>query len=131
MQSDITNKQLRSFGLLVGGIFVAIGVWPLLIDSAYPRWWSLIVAALLVLPAVIYPLILFWPHKAWMAVGHILGWINTRIILGIVFFGIVTPTGLLRRWLGKDSMGRNLSPDLDTYRIPREPRPSSHLTRQY
>ena len=45
MQKEIDNKQLRSFGLIVGGIFAVIGVWPLVIHRAEPRWWALIVAA--------------------------------------------------------------------------------------
>jgi len=131
MESDITNKQLRSFGLTVGGVFVGIGVWPLMIYSSAPRWWSLILAALLILPAAMYPKSLFWPYKGWMMLGHILGWINTRIILGVIFYLIVTPIGVFRRWLGKDPMGQNLRPDSDSYRITRQARPASHLTRQY
>ena len=66
-----------------------------------------------------------------MAAGHVLGWINTRIILGVIFYFIVTPIGIVRRWLGKDPMGRQLRPDLASYRINRQPRPASHLTKQY
>lgn len=131
MQNEITKNQLRSFGLTVGGIFAGIGVWPLLIHSAEPRWWSLIIAGALLLPASIYPHSLLWPYKGWMMIGHILGWINTRIILGLVFYAVVTPIGLVRRWLGKDPMGRELRPELDSYRIIRKPRSESHLHRQY
>jgi hypothetical protein len=131
MPNDADKKQLRSFGLTVGGVFAAIGVWPLLIYSSAPRWWSLIVAAFLILPSAIYPKILFWPYKGWMMLGHILGWINTRIILGAIFYVIVTPIGVFRRWLGKDPMGQHLRSDLSSYRITRQPRPGSHLTRQY
>jgi len=131
MQDEITTKQLRSFGLLVGGIFAAIGVWPLLVHRAELRWWSLIIAALLILPAAIYPNSLFWPYKGWMMLGHVMGWINTRIILGVIFYGVVTPIGIFRRWLRKDPMGRRLRPDLDSYRVVRKPRPASHLNRQY
>jgi Saxitoxin biosynthesis operon protein SxtJ len=131
MVNEITNKQLRSFGLTVGGIFALIGFWPVLLRAQNPRWWAVVLAACLLVPAVVFPTILFWPHKGWMAIGHILGWINTRIILGIVFYLVVTPLGLIRRWLGKDPMGRNLGPDLKTYRIPRTSRPASHLKRQY
>jgi hypothetical protein len=66
-----------------------------------------------------------------MWIGHVLGWINTRIILGFVFYLIVTPTGAIRRWLGKDPMGQKLRPDLDSYRVTRHPRPASHLKKQY
>jgi hypothetical protein len=122
---------LRSFGLIVGGIFAGIGVWPVVVHSAEPRWWSLVIAGVLIFPAIVYPTLLFWPHKGWMFLGHVLGSINTRIILGLVFYAIVTPIGIIRRMLGKDPMGRQIRPELDTYRIIRDSRPASHLTKQY
>ena len=131
MQNNADKKQLRSFGLTVGGIFALIGFWPVIFRHQDPRWWAVVVAGCLLIPAVAYPNSLFWPYKGWMAVGHVLGWINTRIILGVIFYGIVTPIGVIRRWLGKDPMGRRLSPDIDSYRVTRKPRPSSHLKRQY
>ena len=131
MQNNTDNKQLRSFGLTVGGVFALIGLWPLVLHAADPRWWSVVVAGILIAPALVYPNSLFWPYKGWMAVGHVLGWINTRIILGAVFYIIVTPIGIVRRWLGKDPMGRKLQPDLDSYRVIRKPREASHLMRQY
>jgi hypothetical protein len=131
MENVTDKKQLRSFGLIVGGIFAGIGLWPLAIHFAEPKWWPLVVAGLLILPALVYPTVLYWPNKGWMLVGHVLGWINTRIILGLVFYVVVTPMGIIRRMLGKDPMGRRTRPDLDTYRVLREPRPGSHLTKQY
>ena len=131
MQNEITTKQLRSFGIIVGGIFAALGFWPVVFRGEDPRWWIVALAGCLMVPALVFPRSLFWVYKSWMAIGHVLGWINTRIILGAVFYLIVTPTGILRLWLGKDPMGRQLRPDLDSYRVVRKPRPASHLTRQY
>ncbi len=131
MKEETTAKRLRSFGLTVGGIFLLIGLWPLLLRGQDPRWWALVLAAFLILPAAIYPAALAWPYREWMLIGHVLGWINTRIILGFVFYLVVTPIGLYRCWLGKDPMGRQLRPDLDSYRVARNRRPSSHLTKQY
>ena len=131
MQNETNTKQLRSFGLTVGAIFALIALWPLVIHNEGARWWSLIIAVVLILPALVYPKSLFWIHKGWMVLGHVVGWINTRIILGVVFYVIVTPIGVVRRWLGKDPMGRQLRPDLDSYRVVRKPRPASHLHRQY
>jgi Saxitoxin biosynthesis operon protein SxtJ len=131
MENRITDKQLRSFGFTVGGIFALIGLWPLIIRAENPRWWAVVVAGCLLVPAAIFPRSLTWVYKGWMWIGQVLGWINTRIILGLVFYIIVTPIGVLRRWLGKDPMGRRLRPDLDSYRITRKPRPASHLTKQY
>ena len=131
MPNEITRKQLRSFGFTVGGIFALIGLWPLVIRAEDPRWWAVVVAGCLLVPAVVFPKSLTWVYKGWMALGHVLGWINTRIILGFIFYVIVTPIGIVRRWLGKDPMGRRLRPDLDSYRVTRIRRPPSHLTRQY
>jgi hypothetical protein len=127
----VTKQQLRSFGFIVGGIFAAIALWPLVIRGDEPRWWAVAAAVLLIVPAVVYPRSLAWIYRGWMALGFVLGWINTRIILGFIFYFIVTPIGLFRRWLGKDPMGRRLRPDLDSYRVTRKPRAASHLKRQY
>jgi Saxitoxin biosynthesis operon protein SxtJ len=131
MPNDITNKQLRSFGFTVGGIFALIGFWPLIVRAEDPRWWGVVVAGCLLVPALVLPGSLFWIYRGWMALGHVLGWINTRIILGFIFYFVVTPIGMVRRWLRKDPMGRQLRPDLDSYRVVRKPRPASHLTKQY
>lgn len=131
METRADKKQLRSFGLTVGGIFAVIGAWPIIFGDTEPRWWSLALAGLLMLPALIAPGSLAWVYKRWMALGHMMGWINTRIILGAVFYLVVTPIGIIRRWLGKDPMGRQIHGELTTYRIPRKPRPSSHLNRQF
>ena len=131
MKDEITRKQLRSFGFTVGGVFALIGLWPLVLRGEGPRWWAVVIAACLVVPGAVFPRSLVWVHKGWMAVGHVLGWINTRIILGVVFYVIVTPIGVVRRWLGKDPMGKKLEPSAASYRIPRGQRSSSHLRRQY
>jgi O-antigen/teichoic acid export membrane protein len=131
MPNEITTKQLRSFGFTVGGIFALIALWPVVIRADDPRWWAVVVAGCLLVPAAVFPQSLTWVYKGWMALGHVLGWINTRIILGFIFYFVVTPIGIVRRWLGKDPMGRRLRPDLDSYRVPRTRRPPSHLRRQY
>jgi hypothetical protein len=131
MRNEITSQKLRSFGFTVGGIFALIAFWPLVFRAEDPRWWALVIGACLLVPAAVFPRSLVWVYKGWMAIGHVMGWINTRIILGVVFYLIVTPIGILRRWLGKDPMGRKLRPDIDSYRVIRKPRPASHLTKQY
>jgi Saxitoxin biosynthesis operon protein SxtJ len=131
MQSDADKKQLRSFGLTVGGIFAVIGLWPVVFHNDDPRWWAVILAGFLVVPALAFPESLSWVYKRWMALGHILGWINTRIILGVVFYLVVTPIGMIRRLLGKDPMGKQIKADINSYRVLRKPRAASHLRRQY
>ena len=96
MKEEITPKQLRSFGLMVGGIFGAIALWPLVVRGEDIRLWALLLAVCLIVPAAVFPLSLAWPYKGWMLIGLVLAWINTRIILGVVFYLVVTPIGLFR-----------------------------------
>src|SRR2546425_11500964 len=121
MSRDV--RSLRTFGLLVGGIFLLLGVWPAVARREDPRLWALIAACLLLAPAVVYPRALGPVHRLWMKIGHVLGWINTRIILGFLFYVIVTPVGLVRRWRGNDPMQRAFDPRATTYRLPRQGRP--------
>jgi hypothetical protein len=131
MKGNTEIKQLRSFGFIVGGIFTFIGLWSAWFHGTEYRLWALIVGGLLIVPALVFPTALALPHKGWMALSEVLGWINTRIILGVIFFALLTPIGIIRRMLGKDPMGRDLKPETNTYRILRQPRPGSHMTRQY
>src|SRR3982751_6808702 len=93
----IEKKQLRSFGLLVGSIFSVIGIWPVLLRGEPMRLWALCIGIPLILLGGVLPTILGPIYTGWMWIGHVLGWINTRILLGIVFYGLVTPTGILFR----------------------------------
>ena len=130
-KTHTTVKQLRQFGFLVGGIFGAIGLWPMVWRHQGPRQWALALAIALVLPALVAPRVLAPVHRAWMAMGEVLAWINTRIILGVVFYAVVTPLGLLMRLISRDPMRRKLDRTSESYRIPCKPRPATHMLRQF
>lgn len=130
MEHTTGNKALRSFGLLVGGIFAVLGLWPRVFRHQNVRAWELVIAALLIVPAILMPRLLKWPHYVWMQIGHVLGWINSRIIMTLAFYVVFTPVGFFRRMQG-DPMNRKLDPETDTYRVKRQSRPPSHMTHQY
>jgi hypothetical protein len=125
------TKELRSFGLLVGVIFTVMGIWPVLFRGESPRLWAVVVGGLLMVLGALVPDLLAPIHRGWMWIGHVLGWINTRILLGIVFYGLVTPIGIVLRLMGKDTMRQAFSDVSPTYRINRQPRPRSHMKRQF
>jgi polyferredoxin len=129
--SGVENRQLRSFGLLVGGLFGVLGLWPVVFRGESARLWALILAAALVLPAVVFPASLRPAHRVWMAIGDALGWVNTRIILGLVYYGVMTPMGVVMRLLGRDPMRRRFEPTADSYRVARPARRSDHMARQF
>lgn len=125
------KKELRSFGLLVGAVFTAIGIWPFLLRGDALHLWAIGLGGALILLGGISPGVLAPVHKVWMRVGHALGWINTRILLGLVFYGLVTPMGILFRLMGKDVMRQAFAHDSPTYRVLRRPRPQGHMKYQF
>lgn len=131
MNEQIEVKQLRSFGLTVGGVFLFIGLWPLVWRGEGVRLWAVIPAVALIPLGLILPGVLAPLYKGWMAVGHVLGWINTRIILGVLYYGLVVPMGLVMKLLGRDPMRRAWVPGMDSYRVVREPRPPSHMKNMF
>ena len=127
MDQRAMRKELRHFGILVGGIFAAIGFWPYVFQDEPARSWAIMLGGTLVALGTLMPQLLAPIHKGWMWIGHVLGWINTRILLGIVFYGIVTPLGWIGRLLGKDYMRLRLKEPVETYRHPKVPRPADHM----
>jgi len=130
MQNNSETKQLRSFGFLVGGVFALLGLWPLLFGKDM-RLWAVIPAGALLFLAVLVPASLGPVYRVWMKIGHVLGWINTRIILSVVFYGMFCPMGFIMRLAGKDPMRRRYEPESNTYRVLSSPRPGSHMLRQF
>jgi hypothetical protein len=125
------RKQFRKFGFTVGGVFGFIGLWPALWRGGEPRLWAVTVAAALVLPAIVRPQSLAPVYRFWMALGNVLNFINTRIILGALFYGLITPMAIVIRFFGRDAMGRTFESEARTYRVPACQRPGTHMTRQF
>lgn len=103
----MANKQERQFGLVFAGFFTLVAFWPLWPLHAPKAGWLLAAGVSLTLglflPRVLAPL-----NRAWMALGHGLGWVNSKIILGFVFFIIVTPIAMVMKALGRDLLSRRL-----------------------
>lgn len=125
------KKELRSFGLLVGGIFAIIGILPLILYQKGIILWAIIVAGALILPALLWPRLLSWPYRGWMAIGYALGWLNTRLILGLIFYFIFTPMGVIMRLFGYNSMSLHFDTSASTYKIPGTPREARHVEHQF
>jgi Saxitoxin biosynthesis operon protein SxtJ len=131
MNIGTDTKELRNFGLLIGAIFNLIGLWPLVVRGEQPRLWTVVVGSMLIILGLLIPRWLTPVHRGWMWVGHVLGWINTRILLSLVFYGLITPIGLVFRMLGKDTMRQAFSDTSATYRVNRQSRPRSHMKFQF
>ena len=70
-------------------------------------------------------------YRAWIKLGNILGWINSRIILGIMFYLLFVPIGLLLRLLGKGRIREMQRNQANTFRQVSTPRPSTHFERLF
>ncbi len=118
---------LRNFGLLFAAILIVLFglLIPLLrfgfsglplVESSqnanWPWWAAAVIAAL----ALMLPASLVWLYKPWMKFADIAQWVNSRIILLLLYYFIILPIGLLRRLLGKDSMQRKFDSKLKSYR---------------
>lgn len=114
---QITRAELRTFGLVTAGMVVLCFGFliPWIWGFAWPIWpW--IAAATLAIMALIVPASLRPVYMGWMRFAGILGWINTRIILGLIFFLMFLPFGLVMR-LFNDPMRRKLDKSIKTYRV--------------
>ena len=128
----LDKHGLRQFGLITGAIFGALfGVlFPWLGDAGFVLWPWIIVAILWVL-ALIVPSALNPIYKGWMRVGHVVGWINTRILMALIFYFILLPVGIGLRIFGKDPMNRKIEKDRESYRTPSHSLPKERMEKPF
>ena len=98
---DIKISSNRSFGIVFFIIFLLIAIYPLTYSQDI-RIWSVIISIIFLVLGLFNSKILTPLNKLWFKFGIFLGKIISPIIMGIIFFLVVTPIGLLMRLLGKD-----------------------------
>ena len=108
----------RSFGFIFFAVFFIFGLWPL-INSADIKIWSILVSLLFLILGSTNSKILTPLNLAWIKIGLFLGSIVSPIIMGLVFFIVITPTGLIMRLFGKDFLMKKYSKD-SSYWIKRD-----------
>ena len=124
--------DLRKFGLMVGGVFILLGVLLLLRHrSSYLAFCG--AGALLGAFGVIWPRALKYVYIAWMALAFTLGFVMSNVILTLFFFLFVTPIGLLARLFQKDFLARKWDKRAVSYWIQcgREVKPAITYERQF
>ncbi len=128
----MTKQELRKFGLTTGAIVaVLFGLFlPWLFNHAWPTWpW--VVGVVLWVWAMVLPATLAPVHHGWMKVGHALGWINTRIILGVMFYTVFFLVGLVMKVIGNDPMSRKIDKSVTSYRVASRLHNKDHVERPY
>ncbi|MFB3076443.1 MAG: SxtJ family membrane protein [Lysobacterales bacterium] len=129
---ELDSKGLRNFALSTGAVFVALfGMFfPWLLDRSYPVWpW--VVFAILALVGLLLPEYLRPVHYWWMRLALLISKVTTPIVLGVVFFFVFVPFGLVAKILGKDPMKRKLDDTIDSYRVDSEPSAREDLENPY
>ncbi len=108
ISARLSPQELRRFGITVAiplGLLAGLGAWrghsvlPVVLGGL-----AILLAGLaLVAPSLLGPV-----HRVWMQVADALGWFNTRVLLGLVYFLVMTPTGIVMRLMGRDPLDRRL-----------------------
>jgi hypothetical protein len=116
----VKGSSDRSFGIVFAVVFSVVGLVPLFSGSG-PRWWSIGLAAIFLVTALGYPKILAPLNRLWTRFGLLLHRIVNPIIMGLLFFLVVTPIAMIMRLVGKRPLHLEQDPDVTTYWISRDP----------
>lgn len=146
---ELDRKGLREFGVVTG--VVIIGLFGLLLPwifsgvsllHAYDFWgavnppvtalrWPFLLGGLLIVWGLVAPMSLRSLHRNWMGFGLIMSSVMTPLIMGVVFYLVFAPIGLVMRARGKDSMARKWDAKADTYRTISKDNPIRNLEKPY
>jgi len=115
------RRALRTFGITMASCLAVIGVLMYFVGH-HPRraLWTWIIGAAFFVLGFSAPRALREVHRVWMGLAFVLGWFVSRIILAILFYGIVTPIAVGMRLAGKDVLQEKIDRGATTYWIRRE-----------
>ena len=117
--SKIKINSNRSFGIVFFFVFLIISLWPLLNGNPL-RVWSIFVAIIFLILGLINSNFLTPLNKLWFKFGKLLGFIVAPIVMGVIFFLVITPTGFIMKMLGKDLLNKKYNNKIKSYWINRE-----------
>ena len=109
-KNNIKISSNRSFGIVFFVVFLLIALYPI-INSEEIRIWSLIISFIFIILGLLNSKILTPLNKLWFKFGLFLGKIVSPLIMGVIFFFVVTPIGLITRMLGKDLLNLKQNKD--------------------
>ena len=119
----------KSFGLVFGLLFLALGSYPLFF-SERPIYVVVVIGIVFLILGFVWPRSLRLLNKLWFKFGLFLGFIFIPIVMGLIFYLVFTPIGLLRRLFNPDPLGQKLQPKKKSYWITKEA-PVSTMDNQF
>jgi hypothetical protein len=117
---SVQGSSDRVFGLVFATFFLLVGLRPLL-RAQSGRLWALVASGVFLAAALWMPRLLAPLNRVWTKVGLVLHVVMSPVALGILFFGAITPTGLVMRLFGKDPLRLRLDSTVASYWIVRTP----------
>lgn len=126
---NMKNNNNIIFGLVFFILFLIIGLYPLK-SNEIVRIWALALSLVFLIVTIIHPNLLTFLNRLWIQLGILLGKIISPIVLGFIFFFLVTPIGLLRRILKKNDNKTNFKRKSSSYWINRKDKVQS-MKKQY
>jgi hypothetical protein len=115
---NVSISTEKSFGVVFSIVFLLVALYPL-INSEEIHLWAITLSAIFLFLAYVTPKILRIPNKLWFKFGILLGSIIAPIVMALVYFLTVLPTGLIMRLLGKDLLKLKLDKNAKSYWIER------------
>ena len=116
--NEIKIPSNRSFGIVFFIVFLLISIYPLINDEGI-RLWSLFIAIIILILGLLNSKLLTVPNKIWLNFGLLLGKYISPIIMFVVFFLVVTPTGIILKIFKKDILNLKFN-NRDSYWLPKE-----------
>ena len=132
MSQKTNNKKLISFGILMGIFFILFfgSFIPILLGYSYPIvFW--IIGGIFLIFSIVSPNLLAPIYEGWMLFAKVASWINSRLILGIIFFVLVTPMGFFMKIVKYDVMKRKFEFDAESYRVFSTPKNKVSMEKPY
>ena len=127
--SKIKISSNRNFGLVFFVVFLIVSLWPV-INNEPIRVWSVIISLIFLVLGLINSKMLTPLNKLWFKFGMILGALIAPMVMGLIFFLVVTPIGLILKLFGKDLLNKKYKSKKSTYWIKRD-NPIGSMKRQF
>ncbi len=128
-RNDMSDDN-RKFGFIVGGVCLVISAYKLVFHHPYFIVFGCI-GAVLILAALLIPWVLNPLRILWDKIGRVLGFVNTHVILFLVFFLLITPIGFIRRLRNKNLLGIKKVKNKNSYWQPVNIAENSSLKQQF
>ena len=119
----------RNFGIVFFFVFLIISLWPVANDNAL-RIWSIFVAITFLILGLMNSKLLTPLNILWFKFGMFLGFVVAPIVMGIIFFLVITPTGFIMKTMGKDLLNNKYDKKKASYWINRD-KPKSTMKQQF